>query len=268
LVAEMRVSEIMTPEVIAVDKDISLVEAIERLRRYEISRLVVLDAGKIVGIITEKDIARELGSASAYRLPPGRIHVSSAMTANPLTVAPDVMARRAAEVMLDNDISGLPVVAEDKLVGIVTKMDFAKVCSAYDDIFAGQVMQAKPITVSPGDRVIHARKLLLEEDLIGLPVVEGGELVGMVTIRDIAMRLAAFQEVVPDRYKSERIRNLIVEDIMAQPAVSTRTDARLSEVAKLMFERRFSSLPVLNLQGELVGLITKTELTEVARERL
>jgi CBS domain-containing protein len=116
--------------------------------------------------------------------------------------------------------------------------------------------------------VIHARKLLLEEDLIGLPVVDGGKLVGIVTIRDIAMRLADFQEVVPDRYKSERIRNLLVDDIMTQPAVSTRTDTKLSEVAKLMLERRFSSLPVLNLEGELVGLITKTELTEVARERL
>jgi len=264
----MRVSQIMTPEVITVDKDVPLVEAIEKLRRHEISRLVVLDAGKIVGIITEKDLARELGSASAYRLPPGRIHVSSAMTQNPITVAPDVMAKHAAEVMLDHDVSGLPVVAEDKLVGIVTKMDFAKVCSTYDDIFAGQVMQANPITVSPADRVIHARKLLLEEDLIGLPVVEGGGLVGMVAIRDIAMCLAAFQEVVPDRYKSERIRNLLVDDIMTQPAVSTRTDTKLSEVARTMFEKRFSSLPVLNLEGELVGLITRTELTEVARERL
>jgi CBS domain-containing protein len=35
-----------------------------------------------------------------------------------------------------------------------------------------------------------------------------------------------------------------------------------------MFEKRFSSMPVMNLAGELVGLITKTELTEVARERL
>jgi CBS domain-containing protein len=264
----MRVGQVMNPEVITIDKDVPLVEAIDRLKRHEISRLVVLESGKIVGIITEKDIARELGSASAYRLPPGRLHVSSAMVVNPITVAPDVMAKRAAEVMLDHDISGLPVIAEDKLVGIVTKMDFAKICSTYDDIFSGQVMQANPITVSLGDRVIHARKLLLEEDLIGLPVVDGGKLIGMVTIRDIAMRLADFQEVVPDRYKSERIRNLLVDDIMSQPAVSTRTDTKLSEVAKLMLERRFSSLPVLNLEGELVGLITKTELTEVARERL
>jgi len=103
---------------------------------------------------------------------------------------------------------------------------------------------------------------------VGLPVVEGGSLVGILTVRDLAMKLAAFQEVVPDRFKSERIRNLLVGDIMTQPAVSTRTDEKLAEVARVMFEKRFSSMPVLNLEGELVGLITKTGLAEVARERL
>jgi CBS domain-containing protein len=82
------------------------------------------------------------------------------------------------------------------------------------------------------------------------------------------MRLAAFQEVVPDRYKSERIRNLLVGDIMTQPAVTVRTDLKLPQAAKLMLEKRFSGLPVENLDGELVGMLTKTELTEVARERL
>jgi CBS domain-containing protein len=147
-------------------------------------------------------------------------------------------------------------------------MDFAKVCSSYEDIYVGHVMEPHPITVSPTDRLIHARKILLDEGVVGLPVVEGGELVGIVTIRDVAMRLADFQDVVPDRYKSERIRNLLVGDIMSRPTVTARTDDELSKVARIMLERRFSSLPVLNLKGEVVGLITKTELTEIARERL
>lgn len=264
----MRVTQIMSSPVVTLDKDQPLANAIDLMQRNEISRLVVLQAGKIVGMITEKDIARELGSSAAYRLPPGRMHVSNAMTPNPITVAPDVKAKRAAEIMLDHDVSGLPVVDGENLTGIVTKLDFAKVCSWYEEIYVGQVMQASPRTISPSDRVIHARRLLLDEDLIGLPVVEGGELVGIVTMRDVAMKLAAFQEVVPDRYKSERIRNLLVEDIMTQPATTTRTDAKLSEVSRLMLERRFSSLPVLNLEGELVGLLTKTQLTEVARDRL
>ncbi|MCS7131272.1 MAG: CBS domain-containing protein [Hadesarchaea archaeon] len=264
----MRVNQIMTPNVVTIDKDVSLVDAIERMRRHEISRLVVVDAGRIEGIITERDIVRELGSMRSYRLSLGRIHVSNVMTTNPITVAPDVTAKRAAELMLEHDISGLPVVEKDKLVGIITKMDFAKVCMGFEDIYVGQVMQSNPRTISPCDRVIHARRLLLDEDLISLPVLEGDRLVGIVTVRDVATCFAAFQEEVPDKHKSERIRSLLVEDIMTKPVVAIRTDARLCDVARDMFERRFSSVPVLNLRDELVGLITKTELAEVARERL
>ncbi|MEM2890521.1 MAG: CBS domain-containing protein [Candidatus Hadarchaeum sp.] len=264
----MRVSQIMSSPVIALDKDRSLADAIDFMRREQISRIVAVKNDRVVGILTEKDIARELGSLHAYRLPPSRLHISSVMTPDPISVAPEVTAKRAAELMLDHDISGLPVLEGGKLAGIVTKMDFAKVCMDYDDVYVGQVMQASPITVSPGDRVIHARKLLLEEEILALPVVENRVLVGIVTTRDVAMKLAAFQEVVPDKYKSERIRNLLVGDIMTQPPTTARTDTKLPESAKLMLEKRFSALPVLNLDGELVGLLTKTELTELARERL
>ena len=264
----MRVSQIMSSPALTLDKDLSLADAIDMIKKNEVSRLVVLQNGRIVGVMTEKDIVRDLGSAHAYHLPLGKMHVSSVMTPNPITVAPDVMAKRAAELMLDHDISGLPVVEGDKLLGIITKLDFAKVCINYDDVYVGQVMQASPTTVSPGERVIHVRRLLLEEDLLAAPVMEGRELVGIVTMRDVLMKLVAFQEVVPDQYKSERIRNLLVEDVMTQPASTIRTDDMLPNAASMMLQRRFSSLPVVNLENELVGLLIKTELTEVARERL
>lgn len=264
----MRVNQIMSSPAITADKEVELSGAIDLMKRNEVSRLVATHGGKIVGILTEKDMVRELGSIHAYRLPPGRLHVSNVMTANPITVEPDVTAKRAAELMLERDVSGLPVVQGPNLVGIVTKLDFAKICLGYDDIYVGEVMQADPTTVSPQDRLIHARKLLLDEDLLVLPVLEDKELVGVLTMRDVAMRLADFQDVVPDRFKSERIRNLLVSDVMAQPPVTTRTDAKLSEVSGLMLQKRFSGLPVLNLEGKLVGLVTKTELAEVARERL
>ncbi len=264
----MRVSQIMSSPVFSLDKDRSLADAIDVMKKEQISRVVATHNGRVAGVLTEKDIARELGSMHAYRLPPARLHVSSVMTPDPISVAPDVMAKRAAELMLDHDVSGLPVMDGGKIVGIVTKMDFAKICLNYEDVYVGQVMQASPTTISPGDRVIHARKLLLEEEILALPVVENRTLIGIVTARDVAMKLAAFQEVVPDKYKSERIRNLLVGDIMSPAPTIIRTDTKLPEAAKLMLAKRFSALPVQNLDDELVGLLTKTELTEVARERL
>lgn len=264
----MRIRQVMSSPAATIDKCESLADAIALMEKNRISRLVVLEAEKIVGVVTEKDIARELGSSHAYRLPPGRLHVSNVATSNPITVDPEVTVKRAAELMLERGVSGLPVVENGEPLGIVTKMDFAKVCMGYDDVYVGQVMRSNPVTVDPGDRVIHARKIILEEDLLLLPVVEERELVGVLTVRDLAMKLAAFQEVVPDKYKSERIRNLLVGDVMTNSPLTVRTDSKLSEAARVMYEKRFSGLPVLNLEGELVGVLTKTELTEVARERL
>lgn len=264
----MRVVQIMSSPVISATKGTTLAEVMDTMERERISRLVVIEEGRIVGMITEKDMVRELGSAHTYRLPLSKIYVSSAMTQDPVTVASDIMAKRAAELMLDHNISGLPVVEGTKPVGIVTKMDFAKVCALYEDVYVGQVMQSEPLTVSPADRMIHARKQMLEEGILALPVFDEGRVVGIVTMRNVLRALAGFHDVVPDQFKSERIKNILVEDVMTQPAVCVRTDDHVSAAARLMLEKRFSALPVVNLEGELVGLLTKTELTELARERL
>ena len=143
----MRVSQIMSSPVTALDKDRLLADAIDLMKKEQISRVVATHNGRVVGVLTEKDIARELGSIHAYRMTPGRLYISSVMTSDPISVAPDVMAKRAAELMLDHDISGLPVMEGGKIVGIVTKMDFAKICLEYEDVYVGQVMQASPTIV-------------------------------------------------------------------------------------------------------------------------
>ncbi|MFN4132926.1 MAG: CBS domain-containing protein [Candidatus Hadarchaeales archaeon] len=264
----MRVYQLMTPTVVTIAKSKSLMEAVELMEKNKVSRLLVTDDGKIAGTLTEKDIIRGLGTPQAYRVPPSRIHVSGVMGRDPITVEPELTAKRAAELMLERNISGLPVVAGSELRGILTKMDFTKICFDYGDIYVGEVMETTPITVSPDDRVLYARKLMLEEGVGALPVLVERELVGLLTTREVALKLAAFHEVAEDTRRSERVKNLLVGDIMLRPPVTVRTDATLGEAARLMWEKKISGVPVVNLEGGLAGLLTKTELVEVARERL
>ncbi|MEM3402732.1 MAG: CBS domain-containing protein [Candidatus Hadarchaeales archaeon] len=206
----MRVYQLMTPKVITIEKSKSLMEAVELMEKNEVSRLVVTDDGRIVGTITEKDIIKGLGTPQAYRIPPSRIHVSGVMGREPITVEPDLTAKRAAELMLERNISGLPVVVGSELRGILTKIDFAKVCFDCGDVYVGEVMQTSALTASPEDRVLHARKLMLEEGVGVLPVVVEKELVGVLTTREVAMKLAAFHEVAEDARRIERVKNLLV----------------------------------------------------------
>ena len=77
-------------------------------------------------------------------------------------------------------------------------------------------MNTDLITVSPSDRLVHARRCLIDKEIGRLPVVEEDMLEGILTAKDVAMAMISFKKVVPDKYKTARIRNLLVEDVMTQ----------------------------------------------------
>lgn len=120
----------MTPEVVVVTPDTTLPDAHRLMSENEIRRLPVVKNGRLVGIITRGDVRgaepSEATSLSIWELNYllARLKVKEIMTPNPVSVAPEATIREAAQLMLDNKISGLPVVDEGKgVVGIITESD-------------------------------------------------------------------------------------------------------------------------------------------------
>jgi CBS domain-containing protein len=66
-----------------------------------------------------------------------------------------------------------------------------------------------------------------------------------------------FRTLVPDNQQDERIRNLIVADIMTHNVKSVRTNTPISEVISLLINENIGGVPVLNLKDELVGVISR-----------
>ena len=75
----MQIKNLMSEELITIDKDQSLSDALKLLRKNNISRLPVLNNKELVGIISERDIANKLGSSKYENIPASRLHVSSVM---------------------------------------------------------------------------------------------------------------------------------------------------------------------------------------------
>ena len=130
----MLVKERMSPRPVTVQPDTSLLEALQIMREHRVRRLPVLTkAGKLVGIVLEKDLLyaspSPATSLSIYEMNYliAKIKIRDLMTQQIITVSEDCSLEEAARVMVDNEISGLPVMADGQLVGIITESDLFKV---------------------------------------------------------------------------------------------------------------------------------------------
>ncbi|MEM1657598.1 MAG: CBS domain-containing protein [Candidatus Jordarchaeales archaeon] len=262
----MLVKEVMTRDLIVVDKDASLSFAIELMVKNRVSRLLVLNNGKLVGILTERDILDRLGSSRIGTLQASSIHVSSAMTLNPITIPPELDVVDAAKIMIEKKISGLPVVEKDELVGLVTKSTMTKLCSKVKTITVSQLMTPNPITIPPYEKITNARRIMLEKGISSLPVIESGQLVGFVTEGMIARYLAEFRDAVPERYQDTRIKQIEVSNVMKM-IPPLLPDEKISSAVEKFVKERIKAAPVVSKEGRLVGIITKTDFTRLVANR-
>ena len=124
----------MNQNVITVDADDSMLDATKILKEHNIRHLPVLEKGKLVGVITDRDLKRASPSDATtleahellYLI--ANIKVREIMTRNPITVPYNFTIEEAAEILLQAKISGMPVVDKDgDVIGTITQTDLFKV---------------------------------------------------------------------------------------------------------------------------------------------
>lgn len=126
----MQVSDIMTRRITTVEMDDSLFEVQKRLEEMKVSHLLVLEDKKVVGIISDRDLLR---AASPYLNTPAETNrdaqlmnrpAHQIMSRNPITIEASASPQVAAQTLLENSVSCLPVVNEAKqLEGLLTSKD-------------------------------------------------------------------------------------------------------------------------------------------------
>lgn len=130
----MLVGERMSHHPITVTQDVGIEEALKIMRDEKVRRLPVLNRrGLLAGIVSEKDLLLASPSPATslsihemhYLL--SKMKVSQVMTKDVITVTEYTLLEEAACIMVDNKIGGLPVMRDDKLVGIITETDLFKI---------------------------------------------------------------------------------------------------------------------------------------------
>ena len=111
------IAEVMRRDYITVAPEDTLGEVAERMvEEKKGGAVVVMDNGRMIGILTERDLLR----AIAYRVHTSEARVREWMTADPITVPPETTLDEASQLMLDKNFRHLPVVEGGRIVGVVS----------------------------------------------------------------------------------------------------------------------------------------------------
>jgi CBS domain-containing protein len=279
----MRAVDVMASPVYVVAPTDNVAYARNLMLRHRVSRLPVMDGNNLQGILTKKDIAYRLRQTEPMwrRRPIDRIPVSILMASNPITVTPETNIRDIAAIMLDRNISGLPVVEDGMVSGIVTKLDVMR--SAHIRGLTkkvGETME-EMVTVNRYHSLDHVIDTIKGKSDKLIVINDNGSLAGIITESNLA-----FYEYLDERMNlprkdvthlrreepagQKRFRYVVevtavAEDIMSRPVITVSPDASLQDAVGLMLEHQINSLVVVE-NGDIRGMLKRDDIIkEVAK---
>lgn len=131
-IANITVEKCMRKEIISLSPNETLETAISKMQEEGVNFLVIAEGDVLRGVLTDGDI---LSAIYKRKTPPSEIKVSEVMSSSLLTIKPTDTLVKALEMMVENKIRRLPVVENDKLVGLISLTDIEEV-SGYNLTFS------------------------------------------------------------------------------------------------------------------------------------
>ncbi len=120
-------------------------------------------------------------------------------------------------------------------------------------------MSSPVITISPETHLPALQRLMREHGIRRLPVVENGELLGIITLGDVRNAFPSDAIMLSIVELTNLLDQVLARDIMRRHLVTIEVDASLVDAARMMLDHRVSGLPVME-DGQLVGIITEADI--------
>lgn len=274
----MKIEDVMNEEVILAEENEQISHARNLMLKHGYSRILVVDQeGKPVGILTEKDLTRKMRSNGPKwkRRTIDKISIRRVMTPNLVTLTPFRELREAVELMIKNDISSVPVIDEDEVVGIVTKSDLMEF---YRQKYTGKwkvsdLMTSEVTTVNENHSIGHVIGIMEDQKIGKVIVVRDNEPVGIITSANISFanvedpetgvsveKIAFLRNIDGQEKRNVREVSMVTAgDLMTNHLIKIEQDEDAASAADIMAKKDVSGIPVVS-DNELVGIITKTDI--------
>jgi CBS domain-containing protein len=191
---------------------------------------------------------------------PSPTRVREVMVEAPMTVNADDDIALALQMMLWRGVRHLPVLRDERLVGVVSERDILAGRLEGESFYSPSSrpvaeLMTSPVEVAfPTQEIAEAAAVMATKKLGCLPVLEAGRLVGLLTATDLLSRTAA----VP--VERETKTEPTVGDVMTSSVVAVFPDERLIDAALKMTRSGVRHLPVVNGLGEVVGMLSDRDL--------
>jgi len=134
----MFVKDIMRKKVISIDQDKTILDVCNKFKKNRLGSFVVVNAGSIVGIITERDIIERV---IVEQKNPKKTKVEDVMSKNIITIHASAKIEQAAELMRKHKIKKLPVILNNEFAGIITVTDLANIMPNFTKTLALELWQ-------------------------------------------------------------------------------------------------------------------------------
>ena len=252
----MDIADIAVRDSVEVDADTRLAKVRSLFERENPKGVLVLDDGEYVGVLSERQLLSSHVEDDTK---------ASVMMKNAPRVERTADIREVARVLVEGGVKVAPVFEANSLWGIVTEDAILEaVLKNLDVLTVDQIASQDIVTLRDDDRVGRAINLLRENGISRLPVLDSdGVLTGMLTTHDI-MEFAVRNEGRTTRGDragdSERMLDIPVYDIMNSPVQTIAGSATVREAVERMLTDDYAGLAVEDEEGELSGIVTKTDV--------
>jgi CBS domain-containing membrane protein len=122
-----------------------------------------------------------------------------------------------------------------------------------------EIMRSSPVTLKPSDTLDLANDVISLGRIRHIPIVDGGELVGLISARDLLGTAGNRIFGLKQKSKSALLKSVLIRDVMRKRLVTVQPDTPLERAVYLMAAKKIGCLPVVS-DGALVGLVTSTDL--------
>jgi len=282
-----KVKEYMSAPIYVIERNEPIQRARNLMFKYGIGRLPVLDNGKLVGIVTKYDITNRLNQAAPEwrRRPIDKVPIQVVMTEKPITIFPDATMSQAAELMLENNISGLPVEREGEILGMITSRDMLRYFADQDvKATVGDLMTKNVLTVHRHHTIGHvldemnvqgtSRALVYEDNttLVGIITRSGltfSEIMGPKDEMETKNIKMTRKESTAGRKQYRYVRQMpfVAEDIMTSPLITISPETKAVEAAKTLALKGIIGMPVME-KNDVVGYFSADEIiAEIGRQK-